>query len=279
METMPNGTVQYDVEDGVATVLLDRPETLNSMNDALMLDIQAALARVDADLTVGVVVLTGAGRAFCAGADLNGLGSAPIGEGSETPQTDDRMDAAIAASIDGMAEVFNPTMRAVRACRVPTIARVNGAAAGGGLGLSLACDITIAADSAFFVATFGPRLGIVPDLGSTWSLPNRIGQARAMGIAMLGDRIGAPQAAEWGMIWKSVPADELDTTVAETAAVLKNTSAEAMRRIRSSISTASARSFSDQLDLEHEHQSTLIPMNMVEGAAAFIEKREPNFTD
>ena len=279
METMPNGTVQYDVEDGVATVLLDRPETLNSMNDALMLDIQAALARVDADLTVGVVVLTGAGRAFCAGADLNGLGSVPVGEGSETPQTDDRMDAAIAASIDGMAEVFNPTMRAVRSCRVPTIARVNGAAAGGGLGLSLACDITIAADSAFFVATFGPRLGIVPDLGSTWSLPNRIGQARAMGIAMLGDRIGAPQAAEWGMIWKSVPADELDTAVAEAASVLKNTSAEAMRRIRSSISTASARSFSDQLDLEHEHQSTLIPMNMVEGAAAFIEKREPNFTD
>lgn len=279
METMPNGTVQYEVEDGVATITLDRPETLNSMNDGLMLDIQAAMRRVDSDEVVGVVVLTGAGRAFCAGADLNGLGSTAPGDGDDAADDEGAMDEAIAVSIDGMAEVFNPTMRAVKACRVPTIARVNGAAAGGGLGLSLACDIAIAAESAFFVATFGPRLGIVPDLGSTWSLPNRIGQARAMGMAMLGDRISASQAVEWGMIWKSVPDDELDGAVAEAASVLKNTSGEAMRRIRTSIASASTRSFSDQLDLEHEHQSTLIPMNMVEGAAAFIEKREPNFTD
>ena len=100
-----------------------------------------------------------------------------------------------------------------------------------------------------------------------------------MGMAMLGDRVPASQAAEWGMIWKSVPDDDLDAAIAETAAVLRNTSGEAMRRIRSSISTASNRSFSDQLDLELEHQSVLIPMNMVEGAAAFIEKREPRFTD
>ena len=276
METMPHGAVRYDVTDGVATVLLDRPETLNSMNDGLMLDIQAAMARVDSDTNVGVVVLTGAGRAFCAGADLNGLGNSDAADGGSDSS---RTDEATAAAIDGMDTVFNPTMRAIKNCRVPTIARINGAAAGGGLGLALACDISIAADSAFFVATFGPRLGIVPDLGSTWSLPNRIGHARAMGMAMLGDRVPAPQAAEWGMIWKSVPDDDLDTAVANAAAVLRNTSGEAMRRIRSSISTASNRSFSDQLDLELEHQSVLIPMNMVEGAAAFIEKREPRFTD
>ncbi len=279
---MPHGTVQYDVNEGVATVLLDRPETLNSMNDGLMLDIQSAIGRVDTDPSVGVVVLTGAGRAFCAGADLNGLGSSadPTGDsGAEGRAAEGETEEAITAAIDGMDTVFNPTMRAIRHCRVPTIARVNGAAAGGGLGLALACDVAIAADSAFFVATFGPRLGIVPDLGSTWSLPNRIGQARAMGMAMLGDRVPAPQAAEWGMIWKSVPDDDLDAAVDQAAAVLKSTSSEAMRRIRSSISTASTRSFSDQLDLEHKHQSVLIPMNMVEGAAAFIEKREPNFSD
>ena len=277
METMPNGTVQYEVADGVATVLLDRPETLNSMNDDLMLDIQSAIKRAASDSSVGVVVLTGAGRAFCAGADLNNMGN--DGNAASDGTDDTAVDESTTAAIDGMSEVFNPTMRAVRDCRVPTIARVNGAAAGGGLGLSLACDIAIAAESAFFVATFGPRLGIVPDLGSTWSLPNRIGQARAMGMAMLGDRITATQAAEWGMIWQTVPDDELDQAVATAASTLKKTSGEAMRRIRSSIGTASLRSFSDQLDVEHEHQSVLIPMNMVEGAAAFIEKREPNFAD
>lgn len=275
MDTMPHGTVQYEVSDGVATVTLDRPETLNSMTDGLMLDIQAALTKANNDSSVGVVVLTGAGRAFCAGADLNGLGTSDQGADDDPAAADEAKTAAI----DGMDTVFNPTMRAIKDCRVPTIARVNGAAAGGGLGLALACDIAIAGESAFFVATFGPRLGIVPDLGSTWSLPNRIGQARAMGMAMLGDRVPAAQAADWGLVWKTVADDDLDSAVAEAAAVLKYTSGEAMRRIRSSISTAPARSFSDQLDLELEHQSVLIPMNMVEGAAAFIEKREPRFSD
>lgn len=263
---MPHGTVRFAVADGVATVLLDRPETLNSMNDDLMLDITAAMRRIESDDRVRVAVLTGAGRGFCAGADLNGFGDDP---------TTAHEDAE--ASSDSMAEVFNPAMRAVKNCRVPTIARVNGPAAGGGLGLALACDIAIAGASAFFVATFGPRLGIVPDLGSTWTLPARLGGARAMGMAMLGDRIPANQAAEWGLIWKAVDDEQLDTAVAEAADVLKRTSPEAMRRIRESIDSASSRSFSEQLDVEHEHQRVLIPMNMAEGAAAFIDKREPRF--
>lgn len=279
METMPNGTVQYGVEERVATIVLDRPELLNAMTDELMLDLQSALSRIDRDRSVGVAVITGSGRAFCAGADLNGLGASS--EAAEATSGDAQASSAeaIQASIDGMAEVFNPTMRAVRACRVPTIARVNGAAAGGGLGLALACDIAIAGSSAFFVATFGPRLGIVPDLGSTWTLPARIGHARAKGVAMLGGRVSAAQAAEWGLVWQTVDDDELDQAVRQAAAVLANTSPEAMRRIRESIDTAPQRTFEEQLDVEHMHQSVLIPMNMVEGAAAFFEKREPRFTD
>jgi 2-(1,2-epoxy-1,2-dihydrophenyl)acetyl-CoA isomerase len=157
------------------------------------------------------------------------------------------------------------------------VARINGVAAGGGLGLALSCDIAVAASSAFFVATFGPRLGIVPDLGSTWSLPHKIGVARARSMAMLGERITAEQAKEWGMIYSAVPDEELDAEVARVTGILKSTSSEAMKRIRTSIDTASTRSFSEQLEVERDHQAVLIPMNMIEGAAAFLEKREPKF--
>lgn len=268
MPAMPNGTVQLDVVDRVATIMLDRPDTLNSMNNALMDDIRHAIETVDGDTSIRVAVLTGNGRGFCAGADLSAVGP---GDG------DDASGDIGEATADGMDAHFNPTMRAIKNCRVPVIARVNGAAAGGGLGLALACDIAIAAQSAFFVATFGPRLGIVPDLGSTWSLPLRLGRARAMGMAMLGDRITADQAVEWGMIWSAVPDADLDAEIAKATDVLKRTSDQAMQRIRSSIDTAAERSFSDQLDLERDHQRVLIPMNMVEGAAAFMEKREPDF--
>jgi len=262
MDSMPNGTVRSEVDEGVATVLLDRPDTMNSMNNEFMDDLRTAVERAGADERVGVVVITGAGRGFCSGADLSAVDPEQA-DGDET--------------VRGMDDHFNPTMRAIKACQVPTIARVNGAAAGGGLGLALACDVAIAARSAFFVATFGPRLGIVPDLGSTWSLPVRAGHARAMGMAMLGDRIPAERAADWGLIWKCVDDERLDEEVAASAEVLKRTSGEAMQRIRSSIDTAPNRTFSEQLDLERDHQRVLIPMNMSEGASAFMAKREPDF--
>ena len=267
-ETMPNGTVEYQCVDGVATIRLNRPDTLNAMNNHLMDDIRTGIERAEADPTCGVVVLTGTGRGFCAGADLTTVGSE---EGAEISPSGD------SAVTDGMDNHFNPTMRAVKNCAVPTVARINGVAAGGGLGLALACDIAVAARSAFFVATFGPRLGIVPDLGSTWSLPAKLGTARAMAMSMLGDRITADQAEAWGMIYKVVDDDDLDTGVAQVTDVLKRTSGEAMQRIRSSIESAATRSFSDQLEVERDHQAVLIPMNMIEGAAAFLEKREPNF--
>ncbi|MDP7068230.1 MAG: enoyl-CoA hydratase-related protein [Acidimicrobiales bacterium] len=262
--SMPNGVVQFSQEDGVATITLNRPESLNSMNDELMQDVSSALGVVQEDESVRVTVITGEGRGFCSGADLNNAAE-------ETEETDSNDSTA------SMGDFFNPALAALHNCPVPTVARVNGVAAGGGMGLALACDITIAVKSSFFVATFGPRLGIVPDLGSTWSLPRRAGRSRAMAMAMLGDRISAEQAAEWGLIWKCVEDDQLDAEVTAATDVLKRTSPDAMVRIRQSIDGASTSGFVDQLAVEMEHQSVLIPRNMAEGAQAFLEKRDPKF--
>lgn len=161
---MSDEAVIYDVVDGVATLTLNRPETLNAMNNPLMAGIAECIDRVQADSSVRVVVLTGAGRGFCAGADLG-----PIAQAPPSPAPDQGDDT------------FNNAIRAIDTCPVPTVARVNGPAAGGGFGLALSCDITIAAQSAFFVATFGPKLGIVPDMGVTWNVPLRVGRARALG--------------------------------------------------------------------------------------------------
>jgi len=166
---------------------------------------------------------------------------------------------------------------ALNNCPVPTIARVNGAAAGGGFGLALACDITVAARSAFFVATFGPRLGIVPDMGATWNIPLRAGRARALGITLLGDRITADEALDWGLIWAVADDNALDQTVSDLAQRLKRSSPAACMRIRHTINAAPQNDFATQLELEMRHQGVLIPRNMQEGAIAFVEKREPDF--
>lgn len=272
MTAMPNGTVRLDVEGRVATITLDRPDSLNSMNNDLMDDLGSAVAAAEADRSVGVVVLTGNGRGFCSGADLKAV-DGPDG----APASDDARAAAGAAVAAAMDAHFTPAIRALKECAVPTVARINGVAAGGGFGLALACDIAIAAHSAFFVATFGPRLGIVPDVGATWTLPKMVGIARAKAIAMLGERITAEQAVTWGLIYAAVPDGELDGEVRRVTTILAATSGEAMQRIRSSIEAASQRTFAEQLDVERDHQAVLIPKNMAEGAAAFREKREPRF--
>lgn len=258
-------TVRYELTDGVATVTLNRPESLNSMTDELMGDLVEALARVEADESVRVLVLTGAGRGFCSGADLSG-----IAPGTPAQEVADQ-------TADSMDRYFNRAIRALADLPVPTIARIQGVAAGGGFGLALGCDISIAARSAWFVSTFGPRLGIVPDLGTTWHLPNRAGRARALGIALLGGRISADQAVEWGLIWQAVDDDQLDTAVAEVATRFARSSPDALVRIRRSIDVAATNKLTDQLDVERDHQRVLIPRNMAEGAAAFRERREPTF--
>ena len=255
-------TVLLTQEDGVATITLNRPEAMNAMTNELMRGISQALEVVRGNEAIRVVILTGNGRGFCAGADLVQAAEPKKPVTDESKQGDD----------------FNAAMRALMDCPVPTIARINGPAAGGGFGLALACDITVAAHSAFFVATFGPNLGIVPDMGATWSIPLRVGRARALGITLLGDRVSAEQALQWGMIWDAVEDSALDTRVAEIAAVLKRSSPSAVTRTRQTIDAAIHNTFSDQLDLEMTHQSVLIPKNMQAGAKAFLAKTTADFS-
>ena len=250
--------VRYEAVGGIATITLDRPATLNSLDDELMTDLVAALRRVEDDDAIRVTILTGAGRGFCSGADL-----------SEKPPAEPADEAELGS--------FITAMRILDTLPVPTIARIQGVAAGGGVGLALACDIAIAARSAWFVCTFGPRLGIVPDLGTTWHLPRSVGRARALGLSMLGPRITAEQAASWGLIWNVVDDERLDDEVATIAAQLARSSPEAMTRIRMSIDEAFANPLRRQIDLEMDHQAVLLPRNMAEGAAAFRERREPTF--
>lgn len=259
--------VLFAVEEGVATITLNRPDMLNAMNNGLMRGLHNSIDRVAQDDSIRVVILTGNGRGFCAGADLAQSAQAPDkSKRSKPPKPTASME-----------EIFNPAIRALADCPVPTIARINGAAAGGGFGLALTCDISIAARSAFFVATFGPRLGIVPDMGLTWHAPLRAGRARALGLSLLGDRITADQAEHWGLIWRTVDDDQLDNEVARTADILKNSSPNTSARIRQSIDAAFDNSFSEQLDVELAHQEVLLPRNMKEGATAFMEKRPPRF--
>lgn len=269
-----NGTVAYSVDrdpaGNVATVRLNRPESLNSMTNEFMKDISEAFAAVAADDSVRAVILTGTGRGFCSGADLRNAAADDAGE--PVASADDDINA------DAMDDAFNPAIRAVAGCAVPTVARINGVTAGGGIGLALSCDVAVSARSAFFVATFGPRLGIVPDLGTTWQLPMRVGRARALGMSLLGERVTADQAQEWGLVWKTVDDDELDDAVAQVIEVLRRSSPAAMSRIRESIDGAMQRDLSDQLDVEMGHQAVLIPRNMGDAAAAFLAKSDPSFS-
>ena len=259
--------VVYEVKDGVAVARLNRPERMNAMTNGLMRGISDAVEQVQQDQSVRVLVLTGSGKGFCAGADL-----LQVADGDTVESGRD------ANSGDGQSgDAFNRALADLMDCPVPTVARVNGAAAGGGFGLAMACDITIAAESAFFVATFGPNLGIVPDMGTTWNLPLRAGRARALGIALLGERIAARKAEQWGLIWSAVADTELDSEVARVVDVLKRSSPDASVRIRDTINRANHNSFVQQLELEMQHQGVLIPKNMREGARAFLQKRMPNF--
>ncbi len=268
-------SVIYRATNGVATITLNRPEVLNAMNTQLMRELGKALDEGAADTSVRVVVLGGEGRGFCAGADLTAARSNSKTNDSRgsSPPAPNPVDVAIA----DMDEIYNPTIRRLTSMPVPTVARLHGVAAGGGLGLVLGCDIVVAARSASLVSTFGPRMGIVPDMGSSWHLPHLVGRARALGMAMLGERISAEQAADWGLIWAAVPDDQLDDAVQEVVERLRQSSSDAMARTRQVIDEASGRSLGEQLDVETEHQRHLIPRNMIRAAQAFLAKREPEF--
>jgi len=260
-------TILFEVEDGVATLTLNRPERLNSFNDRMHDELRQALARVRAgraDGSVRVLVLTGAGRGFCAGQDLSDRNVAPGGEAVD-----------LGASVE---KNYKPLVLALRALELPVIAAVNGVAAGAGANIALACDLVFAARSASFIQAFC-KLGLIPDTGGTWILPRLLGPARAMGLALLGDKVSAEQAEAWGMIWKCVNDEVLLPTVQALAAQLAQGPTFGFAQTKKAIWSSSTREFEAQLDVERDAMRACGGSHDYrEGVAAFLEKRAPHFT-
>ncbi len=191
-------SILFTIDAGIARLTLNRPDRLNSFHDAMHAEVRDALERVKADRSVRVLLLTGAGRGFCAGQDLGDRAVAPGGEPVD-----------LGASIE---RNYKPLVLALRALPLPVVCAVNGVAAGAGANLALACDIVIAAKSASFIQAFC-KIGLLPDCGGTYFLPRLVGSARALGLSLLGDKLPAEQAAQWGLIWQCVDDAELPAVV------------------------------------------------------------------
>lgn len=242
---------------------------MNPLTEQLQRELLAHLDAVHNDPTTRALVLTGEGKAFCVGADLSSMGRKPA-----NGQTLGQHTAQV------MREGTNKLVLALRALPVPVIIALNGAAAGAGVGLALAGDITIASQGAYFLMPFLPKLGIVPDMGSSFFLEHRVGRARAMGMALLGDRVSAQQAADWGLIWSCDAADPaaLEVQALEMAQRLSVGPAHVALEARALFDAAASNSLTEQLDYEAERQGVLIDGNaFAEGVNAFVEKREARF--
>jgi 2-(1,2-epoxy-1,2-dihydrophenyl)acetyl-CoA isomerase len=265
---MQFGTVLFARRAGIAEVTLNRPERLNALNLALITDLHAAAVAIDADPGIRAVVLTGAGRAFCSGADLMGEDLVNDPKLSRGENIRSRLQ-----------DHFNPMVAAWNQMRVPVVVAVNGVAAGAGVSLALAGDIVLAARSATFLQLFAPKLGLMPDLGSTFHLPRLVGSARAKGLALLGDPLTAADAASWGLIWSCVD-DAALTAQAEALAVrLATGPTQAFQRIKAIFNVEPPRTLGEQLALEATAQAELGDTDdFSEGVQAFRSKRAPKFT-
>ena len=256
-------TILFRESEGVARLTLNRAERLNSFNGAMHAEVRDALARVAAGSS-RVLVLTGAGRGFCAGQDLG-----------------DRQVAADGARADlgeSIERNYKPLVLALTGLPVPTIAAVNGVAAGAGASIALACDLVLAAKSASFIQAFS-KLGLVPDSGATWFLPRLVGTARAIGLAMLGERLTAEEAARWGLIWRCIEDAEFSAAVDRLAGELAAAPTRGLVRTREAMLGSASRTLAAQLDIERDFQRELgYTDDYVEGVAAFAGKRAPRFT-
>jgi len=256
--------VLFSIDGGIARLTLNRPDRLNSFNDAMHAEVRDALARVRDDGSVRVLLLTGSGRGFCAGQDLADRAVAP----GEAP-------VDLGASIE---RNYKPLVLGLRSLPLPVVCAVNGVAAGAGANIALACDLVIAARSASFVQAFA-KIGLVPDSGGTYFLPRLVGTARAMGLALLGDKLMAQQAADWGLIWQCVDDAELPAVVDKVLAQFAGAPTRGLAAIKQTIQAAAGNSLAAQLDLERDLQRTLgASDDYREGVAAFAAKRPPHFT-
>jgi 2-(1,2-epoxy-1,2-dihydrophenyl)acetyl-CoA isomerase len=255
--------ILFESAAGIARLTLNRPDKLNSFNTAMHGEVRDALERVKAEKGLRVLVLSGAGRGFCAGQDLADRAVAPGAEPVDLGESVEKH--------------YAPLVRTLRALPLPVVCAVNGVAAGAGANLALACDIVIAAKSATFIEPFC-KLGLIPDTGGTYFLPRLIGPARAMGLAMLGDKLSAEQAVAWGLIWKCVDNDKLTQETEALAAHFASAPTRGLARTKEAIYASAANTLDVQLDLERDFMRELgRSADYREGVAAFIEKRQPVF--
>jgi 2-(1,2-epoxy-1,2-dihydrophenyl)acetyl-CoA isomerase len=257
---MPYTTLSLTIRDSVAVIVFRRPEVANALNTQMRAELLHAIRAAGADSAARVLVLTGKGRAFCAGQDLTDRG------------TVDQLDIERT-----LREEYTPLLRAIYDCPLPTIAAVNGAAAGAGANLALAADIVIAAESARFVQAFA-RIGLMPDAGGTYWLPRQIGFARAMGAALFAEPVSARQAEAWGMIWQAVPDDAFEATWQARARQLAEGPTATYARIKQALRQSFDNTLGDQLDAEAHLQGECgRTYDFREGVMAFLDKRAPAF--
>lgn len=255
-------TIRFEREGGMAVITLNRPDKLNSFNETMHREFRAALDEVEADDAIRAVVVTGAGKGFCAGQDL----------GDRDPRSGETPD--LGATIENF---YNPLIRKIRALPLPVVCAVNGVAAGAGANLAFACDIVLAARSVKFIQAFC-RIGLVPDSGGTFMLPRLAGEARAKGMALLGEPVTAEQALDWGMIWRVVDDEALADEARKLAAHLATQPTKGLAAIKRAIHASASNDLDAQLDMERDLQRELgRSHDYAEGVAAFLEKRRPSF--
>ena len=255
--------ILFEIQQGVAALTLNRPERLNSFNDAMHAELRHVLDRVRDDPQVRCLLLTGAGRGFCAGQDLD---ERAVDPGAEPPD--------LGASIENN---YNPLLRAITKLEKPVVCAVNGVAAGAGANIALSCDIVLAAHSASFIQGFS-KIGLIPDCGGSWILQRLVGRARAMGLTLLSDKLSARQAEQWGMIWRAVEDDRLMDEAMATAQRLADMPTQGLGLSKRAINAAGGNGLEQQLLLECELQRIAgRSKDYQEGVAAFREKRPPRF--
>jgi 2-(1,2-epoxy-1,2-dihydrophenyl)acetyl-CoA isomerase len=255
-------TIQFERSNGIARLVLNRPEKLNAFNVLMHREVSTALGAVEADESLRVLLVTGRGRAFCAGQDLSerNVDEGPLDLGATTRT------------------YYNPLVKRLVSLKIPTLCAVSGAAAGAGVSLALACDIVVARASAKFVQAFS-SIGLVPDAGGSYWLPRMIGQARALGFTLLGQSLSARQAETWGLIWKAIEDENFEEEVETLVMQLAGAATRGLSAAKAAIRAAARNTLEQQLDLESASQFECgRTLDYKEGVTAFRERRAPQFS-